>query len=82
MLLDARLEGLIEVGEEHVGFGGRPFWDARLISDDGQTLHIHEGQLKETGLERLEVGRQYRVRFRPFVNNRWLEIKLEAASAV
>ncbi len=82
MLLDVRLEGVIEVREQYVGFAGRPYWEVSLISDDGQTLHVHEGQLKETGLEALEIGRRYRVTFRPFVNNRWIELKLQGASPV
>lgn len=76
MLLDVRLEGEIEVLSEQIGFGGSPFWEASLVSDDAQTLHVHQGHLKETGLERLEIGARYRVMFRPFVNNRWLELKL------
>ena len=79
MLLDIRLVGLIEVRDEKTSFSGRPYWEASLVSDDGQTLHVHEGQLKETGLEALEVGRRYHVTFRPFVNNRWIELKLEGA---
>jgi len=76
MLLSARLDGVIEVTGEQTSFSGSPYWEASLVSDDAQTLHVHEGHLKETALERLEVGGRYRVTFRPFVNNRWLELKV------
>jgi len=77
MLLDERLEGVIEVRGQSVGFGGAAYWECALVSDDGQTLHVHEGQLKEVPGAELEAGRRYRIRFRPFVNNRWIEIKIE-----
>ena len=77
MLLDARLEGLIEVTGQQFHMG-RPYYEANLVSDDGQTLHLFEGQLKEVGGV-LEIGRQYKVEFRPFINNRWVELKVTKA---
>ena len=74
MLLDARLEGVVEVGERRLHMG-RVYYEASLISDDGQTLYLYEGQLKEVD-DRLEEGRRYRVVFQPFVNNRWIELKI------
>ncbi|MGE0710743.1 MAG: hypothetical protein AB7N76_27895 [Planctomycetota bacterium] len=74
MLLDARLEGELLVQEER-HYQGRRYYEASLVSDDAQTLFLYEGQLKEVG-DRLELGARYRVVFRPFVNNRWLELKI------
>lgn len=74
MLLDVRLEGVIEIrGQQH--HMGRPYFEASLVSDDGQTLHLFEGQLKEVGAA-LEIGSRYRIVFRPFINNRWVELKV------
>lgn len=76
MLLDARLEGVVEVrGQQY--HNGRPYFEASLVSEDGQTLHLFEGQLKEVD-EELEVGGRYRVTFRPFINNRWVELKVDS----
>ena len=74
MLLDTRLEATITVRGQQYHMG-RPYFEADLDSDDGQTLHLFEGQLKEVG-GRLEVGQRYRVVFRPFINNRWVELKV------
>lgn len=76
MLLDARLEALIEVVAEGAHALGRPYYECRLASEDGQILHLFEGQLKEMPGLRLEVGRTYKARFRPFLNNKWVEVKL------
>lgn len=59
---------------------GRNRYEATLISEDGQTLYIYEGQLKEVQDE-LEVGAHYQAHFKPFVNNRWLELKIVALTA-
>lgn len=56
---------------------GRNRYEATLISEDGQTLYLYEGQLKEVSGE-LEVGAHYEALFKPFVNNRWLELKIVA----
>lgn len=82
MLLDARLEGTIDVKGAKTSPTGAPYWETTLISDDGQSLFVYEGQLKETELEALEVGARYRVVFRPFVNNRWLELKIASVEPV
>lgn len=83
MLLDARFEGVVEVRDRQISPGsGRPYYDCALVSDDAQTLYIYEGQLKEVADPDLEVGRRYRVRFRPFINNRWVELKIEACEPV
>jgi hypothetical protein len=76
-MLETLLEGTIEVRDKHI-HQGRERVEVTLVSDDAQTLHFYEGQLKELGKSapKLEVGKKYRVTFRPFVNNRWLEIKL------
>jgi hypothetical protein len=75
-MLEQPVEGVIEVRGKHV-HQGRERVEASLVSDDGQTLYIYEGQLKELGgVAPLEVGRRYRVGFRLFVNNRWIEVKL------
>ncbi len=75
MLLDTRLEGELQVLKSwHTQ--GKKYFEATLISDDGQTLHLYEGQLKEVGDQLIEDAR-YRVVFRPFVNNRWIQLKIE-----
>ena len=76
-MLERLLEGVIQVRDKHV-YQGRQRIEATLASDDGQTIHLYEGQLKELGpkLPAIEVGKRYRVAFRPFVNNRWIEVKL------
>ena len=78
MLLDARLEAIVEVRAERTAPGGRQYYEASLVSDDAQTLYIYEGQLKEVPDPVLQEGARYRVRFRPFVNNRWVELKIES----
>jgi hypothetical protein len=76
MLFNERIEAVVTI-REHVSKGtGGPYWEAALISDDGQTLHIYEGQLKEVPNASLEVGVDYKVVFRPFINNRWVEFKI------
>ena len=77
-MLELLLEGVIEVRDKHV-YQGRERIEATLVSDDGQTLHIYEGQLKDLGKggpPRIETGKRYKVAFRPFINNRWIEVKL------
>ena len=43
MILDTRLKGVIEVSSSKVGFGGREYFEATLVSEDAQTLHIFPG---------------------------------------
>ncbi|MEZ0227472.1 MAG: hypothetical protein ACAI25_02530 [Planctomycetota bacterium] len=76
-MLDDVIEAEIEVRDKHV-YQGRERIEATLVSDDGQTLHIYEGQLKDLGrrLPAVEVGKRYKVAFRPFINNRWIEVKI------
>lgn len=76
MLLDQRLEALVEVTSEGHNQYGKQFHELRLVSEDGQTLHVYEGQLKELPPVRLEVGRRYLLKLRPFVNNKWIELKV------
>lgn len=76
MLLDQRLEALVEVTGEGNNQFGRPYHELRLLSEDGQTLHLYEGQLKELPPVDLEVGRRYTLVLRPFLNNRWVELKV------
>jgi hypothetical protein len=79
MLLDQRLEATVEVTADGHNFAGRSYHEVRLVSEDGQTLHLFDGQLKELpGNVRLEVGKQYKLTLRPFVNNRWIELKVTA----
>jgi hypothetical protein len=52
-------------------------YEGSLASEDGQTIYLYEGQLKEVDFK-LEVGKVYEVQLRPFVNNRWLELKIVA----
>ncbi|MBI3725059.1 hypothetical protein HY251_14050, partial [bacterium] len=49
-----------------------------LTGEDGQTVYLYEGHLKELGkaAPALEIGKRYKAFFRPFVNNRWIEVKL------
>ena len=78
MLLNERIEARVLIRAQAVGFGGAEYFEASLISDDGQTLHIHEGQLKEVPGIELQEGKEYVVTFRPFINNRWIEFKIVA----
>lgn len=82
MLLDARLEGEVEVLGEAQNFAGRPFWELSLVSDEEQILHLYEGQLKEFNLIDIRPGKRYRVVFRPFINNRWVEVKIQSLTPV
>jgi hypothetical protein len=76
-MLETLLEGVIEIRDKHV-HQGRERIEATLVSDDGQTLHFYEGQLKDLGKTppAIVVGERYKVAFRPFINNRWVEVKL------
>ena len=76
MLLDERVEAVVKIRAHITNFAGRPYWEASLASDDGQTLHIYEGQLKEVPSVEFVVGESYQVVFRPFINNRWIEFKI------
>ncbi len=76
MLLSERLQATIRVRKRAKNFAGSPYYEASLASDDGQTLHIYDGQLKEISDSELEVGQCYRVTLRPFINNRWIELKI------
>lgn len=76
MLLDQRLEAEVEVTGEGNNQFGRPYHEVSLVSEDGQTLHIYEGQLKELPSAKLEVGKRYKLVLRPFLNNRWVEVKV------
>jgi hypothetical protein len=76
MLFNERIEAVVTIREHVTNASANPYWEASLISDDGQTLHIYEGQLKEVPNAKLEVGANYRVLFRPFINNRWVEFKI------
>ena len=78
MLLDTRVDAEVEIRDRVDNFAGRPYYEASLVSDDGQTLHIYEGQLKEVPTAELRVGQRYKVTFRPFINNRWIEFKIAA----
>lgn len=80
MLLDARLEGEVLIHQRFHAFG-KAYFEASLISDDGQTLHLYEGQLKEVD-DQLEEGARYKVVFRPFINNRWIQLKIERLERV
>lgn len=75
-MLDARLEVLAEVVEEATNFAGRNYTELSLVGEDAQTLYVYEGQLKELPHVSLEQGKRYTLRFKPFVNNRWVELKL------
>lgn len=55
---------------------GRTRYEAALASEDGQTIYLYEGQLKEVPDGKLRVGQLYSLELRPFVNNRWLELKV------
>ncbi len=76
MLLDERVEAVVTIRTHVTNFAGTPYWEASLASDDGQTLHIYEGQLKEVPGAEFVVGESYRLVFRPFINNRWVEFKI------
>lgn len=76
-MLEQRLEAEVEVVGEARNFAGREYHELRLLSEDGQALHVYEGQLKELRDPRLVPGQRYRLVLRPFVNNRWVELKIE-----
>ena len=76
MLLDERVEAVVTIRAHVTNFAGKPYWEASLASDDGQTLHIYEGQLKEVKTVEFVVGESYRLVFCPFINNRWIEFKI------
>jgi hypothetical protein len=76
MLLSERMSGEVLIQGEANNFAGRPYWEASLVSDDGQTLYLYEGQLKEVPHVALEAGQRYRITFQPFINNRWVEVKV------
>jgi len=78
MLLSERMSTEIEILAERTGYNGRPYFEAALIGDDGQTLHLFEGQLKELPDVEPQVGARYRATFRPFINNRWVELKISS----
>lgn len=80
MLLDARLEAEVQVLKRWHSMG-KAYFEAVLVSDDGQTLHLYEGQLKEVE-DQLQEGARYRIVFRPFVNNRWIQLKIESLELV
>ncbi len=82
MLLNERLEATIEVRDHVPNFAGNAYYETSLISDDGQTLHIFDGQLKEVTDPELEVGKRYKITFRPFINNRWIEFKIDSLEQV
>ena len=65
MLLNERVETIVRIQREGVGLGGRPYMEAALVSDDAQTLHLYEGQLKEVSGVDLEIGETYKVVFQP-----------------
>lgn len=77
-MLGQRLVAEVEVLDERTHATGRTYHECALTSEDGQTLHVFEGQLKEVPEPRLEVGGRYRLTFQPFVNNRWVELKIVA----
>lgn len=76
-MLEQLLVATIEVRDKHL-HQGRERVECSLASEDGQTLYLYEGHLKELGKNApaLEVGKRYQATFRPFVNNRWIEVKL------
>jgi hypothetical protein len=76
-MLEQILVATIEVRDRHV-YQGRERVEASLASEDGQTLYIYEGQMKDLGKTPpiLEKGKKYKVSFRPFMNNHWVEVKL------
>jgi hypothetical protein len=82
-MLETLLEATLEVRDKHI-HQGRERVEASLASEDGQTLYLYEGHLKELGKSApaLEVGKRYRAWFRPFVNNRWIEMKLVKLEAI
>lgn len=75
MILGKRLEGEIVVDQESF-YGTRRYYEARLVSEEREELlHLFEGQLKEVQDE-LQAGARYRIVFTPFLNNRWVELKI------
>lgn len=76
-MLGQRLEAEVEVIGEARNFAGREYHELRLLSEDGQALHVYSGQLKELRDPQLEPGRRYKMVLRPFINNRWVELKIE-----
>ena len=76
-MLDQRLEAEVVVVGPARNFAGREYHELTLVSEDNQALHIYEGQLKELPDLQLEPGRRYKLVLRPFINNRWVELKVE-----
>ena len=76
-MLGQILEGVVEVRDKHL-HQGRERVEVTLASEDGQTLYLYEGQLKELGKNapKLQVGKRYKIAVRPFVNNHWIELKV------
>ncbi len=76
-MLSQLLEATIEVRDKYL-HQGRERVECSLASEDGQTLYIYEGQLKDLGKSppTLEKGKKYKLWFRPFVNNHWIEVKI------
>jgi hypothetical protein len=76
-MLEQLLEVEIEVRDKYL-HNGRERIECSLASEDGQTLHLYEGQLKDLGKKPplLEKGKRYKLWFRPFVNNQWIEVKI------
>jgi hypothetical protein len=76
-LLSSRLEAEVEVRDIHL-HQGRERIECTLSSEDGQTLYLYEGQLKDLGKKPItfQKGKRYKLTFAPYVNNRWIEIKL------
>jgi hypothetical protein len=79
-LLAARLEAVVAVRDIHI-HQGRERVECSIESEDGQTLYVYEGQLKEVrGAPAFEKGKRYKLTFAPYVNNRWIEVKLVGVS--
>lgn len=76
-MLEQRLEAEVVVRGDPQTQSGREFHELTLTSEDGQTLRVYEGQLKELRGLHLEPGQRYRLVLRPFINNRWVELKIE-----
>ena len=80
MILGMELEGVVVVQAESY-YQRRRFYEVTLVSEDSQTLNLFEGQLKEVGDE-LEIGGRYRIVFRPFLNNYWVELKVSELTRI
>ncbi len=54
-----------------------------IIDDDGNEhlIWFFEGQMKEVTTP-VEVGKTYRATFLPFVNNRWVEVRVTAMEEI